>query len=168
MIYLYLFGQLINPDNWSTWTIGLPSILSFRLILWLIICQNQCWYRYFSYLLYDLISKHRYLCQIIVVAWIFLFEKFHFYFIWKNVQKWHKKSGKCFMKHFIFTSILPDDGEQHTNVDTNMEMENIWKSWMRTKTKNKKSFWRNINFKFPDDYLKYNRILKFVQKYIHS
>ena len=34
------------------------------------------------------------------------------------------------MKHFIFTSILPDDGEQHTNVETNMEMENIWKSWM--------------------------------------
>ena len=27
------------------------------------------------------------------------------------------------MKHFIFTSILPDDGEQHTNVETNMEME---------------------------------------------
>ena len=33
------------------------------------------------------------------------------------------------MKHFIFTSILPDDGEQHTNVDTDMEMENIWKSF---------------------------------------
>ena len=32
------------------------------------------------------------------------------------------------MKHFIFTSILPDDGEQHTNVETNMEMENIWKN----------------------------------------
>ena len=76
------------------------------------------------------ISKHRYLCQIIVVAWIFLFEKFHFYFIWKNVQKWHKKSGKCFMKHFIFTSILPDDREEHTNVETNLEMENIWKSWV--------------------------------------
>ena len=30
---------------------------------------------------------------------------------------------------------------------------------LRTKTKNKKSFWRNINFKFPFDYLKYNRIL---------
>ena len=29
------------------------------------------------------------------------------------------------MKHFIFTSILPDDEEQHTNVETNMEMENI-------------------------------------------
>ena len=29
------------------------------------------------------------------------------------------------MKHFIFTSILPDDGVQHTNVETNMEMENI-------------------------------------------
>ena len=29
------------------------------------------------------------------------------------------------MKHFIFTSILPDDGEQHTNVETNMEIENI-------------------------------------------
>ena len=29
------------------------------------------------------------------------------------------------MKHFIFTSILPDDGEQYTNVETNMEMENI-------------------------------------------
>ena len=27
------------------------------------------------------------------------------------------------MKHFIFTSILPDDGVQHTNVETNMEME---------------------------------------------
>ena len=39
---------------------------------------------------------------------------------------------------------------------------------LRTKKKNKKSFWRNINFKFPYDYLKYNKILKFVQKYIHS
>ena len=29
------------------------------------------------------------------------------------------------MKHLIFTSILPDDGEQQTNVETNMEMENI-------------------------------------------
>ena len=29
------------------------------------------------------------------------------------------------MKHFIFTSNLPDDGEQHINVKTNMEMENI-------------------------------------------
>ena len=29
------------------------------------------------------------------------------------------------MKHFIFTSNLPDDGEQHTNMETNMEMENI-------------------------------------------
>ena len=29
------------------------------------------------------------------------------------------------MKHFIFTSILPNDGEQHTNVETNMEIENI-------------------------------------------
>ena len=26
------------------------------------------------------------------------------------------------MKHFIFTSILPDDGEQHTNVETNKTM----------------------------------------------
>ena len=73
-----------------------------------------------------------------------------------------------FYETFIFTSILPDDGEQHTNMETNMEMENIGKSWMRTKTKNKKSFWRNINFKYPYDYLKYDRILKFVQKYIHS
>ena len=37
------------------------------------------------------------------------------------------------MKHFIFTSILPDDGEQHTNVETNMEMETITKSWMNVK-----------------------------------
>ena len=29
------------------------------------------------------------------------------------------------MKHFIFTSILPDDGELNTNVETNMEIENI-------------------------------------------
>ena len=123
-------------DNWSTRTIDLPGQLVYLQYYPSDLFYDESyvkinnWYRYFSYLLYDLISKHRYLCQIIVVAWIFLFEKFHFYFIWKNVQKWHKKSGKCFMKHFIFTSILPDDGEQHTNVETNMEMENIWKSWV--------------------------------------
>ena len=80
------------------------------------------------------------------------------------------------MKHFIFTSILPDDGEQHTNVETNMEMETSERvGWVLCYTlgiiriagpRNKRSFWRNINFKFPCDYLKYNRILKFVQKYI--
>ena len=36
-----------------------------------------------------------------------------------------KNSPKVLQNNFIFTSILPDDGEQHINVETNMEMENI-------------------------------------------
>ena len=36
-----------------------------------------------------------------------------------------KKIPQMFYETFIFTSILPDDGEQHTNMETNMEMENI-------------------------------------------